>query len=87
MYDPTGISETATLTLRVQPNPAQEIVSLQLPENGMLEVYDLAGKLHLHQFLNAGLHSLHMAQLPTGMYLMKFRTAQGLYVAKVLLTD
>ena len=87
VYDPTGISETATLTLRVQPNPAQEIVSLKLPENGMLEVYDLAGKLHMHQFLNAGLHSLHMAQLPTGMYLMKFRTAHGLHVAKVLLTD
>ncbi len=67
----TGIDEIAPATLKVYPNPANDVLMIEgLPGNtaSMLQVYDLAGKLLLQQ---AESNNINIAQLAAGIYVVQ----------------
>jgi hypothetical protein len=68
---PTGIDEIAAATLKVYPNPATDVLTVDgLPGNiaNLLQVYDLAGKLILQQ---AESNKINIAELATGTYILQ----------------
>jgi hypothetical protein len=66
----TNINESTQQTLRLFPNPANELVSMDVPENGqaIVELYDMNGRLVLAKLLTPGLHRVEVAHLRAGNY-------------------
>ncbi|MGF1565036.1 MAG: T9SS type A sorting domain-containing protein, partial [Flavobacteriales bacterium] len=66
----TNINESTQQTLRLFPNPANELVSIDVPENGqaIVELYDMNGRLVLAKLLTQGLHRIEVAHLRAGNY-------------------
>jgi hypothetical protein len=66
----TNINESTQQTLRLFPNPANELVSMDVPENGqaIVELYDMNGRLVLAELLTPGLHRIEVAHLRAGNY-------------------
>jgi hypothetical protein len=83
----TGIAESATTTITVAPNPTTGTLTVQLPSGSgtqPLELFDTTGRSVLQQ--NAtGTTTLHLDQLPSGLYFLRCGTgaqAEVLRVAK-----
>ncbi len=66
----TNIAESAQNTVNVFPNPANEAVTVDIPENGqaIVEVYDAGGRLVIAKLFAPGRHVLDVAQLRVGNY-------------------
>ena len=91
--DPTTASEDdlrrAANKVVMYPNPARDIVTLQAEgQNNTIqafELYNLLGRLVQRQELD--LHTsqlrLNLNPLPTGLYLMKVKTANGIHTGKL----
>jgi hypothetical protein len=78
-----GVEEnTRALLFSVYPNPAGEVVFVQMPavnENGFVEIFDISGRLCLTQQIVPGttLLSLNIETLPAGTYIMRVTTTSG----------
>jgi hypothetical protein len=84
-----GTSEVqdANLTVSIFPNPAQDILHIDLAENAnslqKATITDLTGKTVLNQtFKAAGQNQLNVAKLPAGIYLLNLETEKGNVVKK-----
>lgn len=72
----TGISESRELTFSVAPNPAKETLHLNfkpLAENGVVNIFDVTGKLQLTQELKAAsaFTSVDVRTLNDGIYFVE----------------
>jgi hypothetical protein len=83
-YDPTGIPELPFSRLTLQPNPARDNMQVSVPEIGILEVRDLAGKCVKENNLQLGVNSISVNELAAGIYFFQFRSNTGVRVAKVI---
>lgn len=76
--------------LSLRPNPAKEHILLQfarpLGEEIHLEVYNLEGKSVLQEKLAANLnqHYIYCDDWISGLYLLRFRTKQGIYTKRLI---
>ncbi|MDX5396660.1 MAG: T9SS type A sorting domain-containing protein, partial [Hymenobacteraceae bacterium] len=83
-----GVAENP---LMVYPNPANEIVQVQLPEpqqqQTLLKLLDLQGRQVLVQTVEAGTTTatLHLQQLSKGCYLVQVQTPQQLWHQKLII--
>jgi hypothetical protein len=84
VYDPTGIPELPISRLALQPNPARDFIQVLVPELGVLEVLDLAGKRVKENKLLLGLNSISVNELAAGIYLFQFHSNSGVRIAKVI---
>lgn len=78
-----GVDDKILSQIRLSPNPAEELVRLQLPsgvELLALEVYDIAGKLLLNEFRNNQIQVAHLSQ---GIYLVRIKTSEGTITRKI----
>ena len=70
--EPDGISELASSPLRLFPNPSNGTVRVELPGAGKeplhLRVLDLTGRVVAQQLIDAQGTTLHLEQLPSGLY-------------------
>lgn len=84
--DDTGIhAESAPKGLKVWPNPAQELIQLELPGNemGQVSVSDLAGRRVMEMEQVPGNGVLDISSLGPGTYLLSIHTNQiPIYHAK-----
>ncbi len=83
-FDPTGIPELSIARLALQPNPASDFIQVSVPESGVLNVFDLAGKLIKEKIVQSGIHFIYVDDLAEGIYLFQFRSNSGLLIAKVI---
>jgi hypothetical protein len=67
------------------PNPAHDRIQLDLPGQGSSDVQllDLQGRLLLRRSLPAGQHDLPVADLESGVYLLRIQSAAGLHTHKL----
>jgi len=86
--------QTAAPTVLLFPNPAREVVQVQLEglEAGsiMLQVWDQAGRLVMHQNINyeAGItEQLSVQELPSGLYLLKATASGGEQITAKLMVQ
>lgn len=67
--------------LVIYPNPASNVFYLSVDDNefnnGILEIYDLTGRLKKQQILNLGSNSINIQELSSGMYLVRIKSAKG----------
>jgi len=75
----TTLSSAASLILF--PNPANEVVSIiinnQLVKNGMLEIYNLQGKLLKSIRLDVANNTINVQELDAGMYICRYNNDTG----------
>lgn len=66
----TGINESPESTIHLFPNPANDAVAVEIPENGqaIVEFYDGTGRLVLAKLLAPGRHRLEVTHLRVGNY-------------------
>jgi len=79
-----GISESKeniNKELVIYPNPAFDVFYLSVDDkdfsNGILEIYDLTGRLKNQQMLNIGRNSINIGELSSGMYLVRIKSSKG----------
>ncbi len=81
VYTAAGEAQAAVEQLRMYPNPAREWLNVELPQGGrgQLALYDAQGRLLKTQYLDAVPESwpLDVSALPTGMYLLLYRSEGG----------
>lgn len=72
----TGVEEGEKLSMRMAPNPASDVVSIQTVGEGDLLIRDLAGRVFFQD--KAGLRTdLTVADWPSGIYLVQVTGATG----------
>jgi hypothetical protein len=64
--------------ITIHPNPATEYIYIDSPEDGLLSVYTVLGKLKDNRPLKAGLTPLNITGYENGIYILKakFATAE-----------
>jgi hypothetical protein len=86
---PTGITEAFSNKLSVYPNPAQNMVYLNLPEaKGTIQIHltDLQGKTVLSRTLPASANlQLALPELAKGMYILKAEGGKQIYLQKIVI--
>ena len=70
--------------LEVSPNPFVDEVQVELPDAGVLEVYDLMGRLVFSEVMEEGVQSVDIHSLSAGSYFLLFKTAEVNYVERVV---
>jgi hypothetical protein len=74
----TGIEQPKVSSVRVYPNPAQDIVKIQSDENiQSVELYDLRGRLIKSENVDIQKHEMNINDLSKGIYLLKVNTSRS----------
>ncbi len=68
-------------TLKLYPNPAKN--HIRIDQAGIISIYSLAGKVILTKSVSAT-ETINIETLPTGVYLVKCKTAQGVFKGRLL---
>ncbi|MCS7297594.1 MAG: PKD domain-containing protein [Bacteroidia bacterium] len=67
----TALGRHPRETFRVYPNPCTEVVLLHLSTQAVVALYEGRGKLLWEGHFPAGIHSLNLSQLPSGLYFLR----------------
>lgn len=82
--DEMGVEEVLTSKISVYPNPAVDVVNVQLPAGMEVlssTIVDVTGKSMNAQFVNG---QINVSDLASGIYFLKLETNQGAYTQKVV---
>jgi hypothetical protein len=84
-----GIEEPKAEQLVLYPNPATDLISLQVPkeigENGLFQVFDLAGNLvHRETVSNSNLVQVDVSSLASGTYLVQLAGTNSVRTSKLI---
>jgi uncharacterized repeat protein (TIGR01451 family) len=71
--------------LSIFPNPTKGKLEVNVPEAGVLQLYNTKGEAVLTTRLEEGQQVLNFSQLPKGLYLIQFRNSGGQVSKKVIL--
>jgi hypothetical protein len=82
-FDNTGLA-TNLITeflesdlVKVFPNPTNGFINIDVTSNGVIKIYDLAGRLIITFSISKGTHNLDFSEYDKGSYIVKFMTALG----------
>lgn len=67
-----GVSENSNLEMKIFPNPAENMLWINLPEKGELKIYDAIGKIVISNSVIQGMQLLDIHNLSNGTYLLNF---------------
>lgn len=84
-----GTNDFAIDTFKMYPNPAQDLVSIALPNglnDGTAKIYDMLGKVVAKQVVSSNDTSIDISSLVSGSYLVVLRTEYG-NATKILLVQ
>ncbi len=81
--DCTGIGEDKAHSLKVYPNPARNVLNIQLPvgieTTGQIAVYNQYGQLVHHEVdihaMNGSVHQLNTSDMNSGLYIIRLTTS------------
>lgn len=83
---PVGVHELSSADLRVYPNPAQDVVTVELLNSSLTRVIitDITGKqLYDSEAINTMQHTMQLRELPGGVYLLHIKSDAGEGVRKL----
>ena len=83
----TSILNENSLDLIIYPNPAQDKLSIALPEglkDGLLSIFTMSGKLVLTQEVKETETIVNLESIETGTFLIKFSSKDTIYFGKVI---
>jgi len=73
----TDITSVDELLLTVSPNPSKGIVTIEIPEDGELNIYSIDGKTLISESVNVGDKTINA--IPTGIYMVKLQGNKSYY--------
>ena len=83
----TGIkANSAQKKILVYPNPAKEIINIELPsyEEAAIELFDITGKLIYTQQERSDHFQIDAGEFPEGMYVVKINAGEIVFVGRVV---
>ncbi len=82
----TSIHELNEQDIQVSPNPFSKELKINLGQihSGNIDVVSLIGELILSQQIQSGTVILNTQELPSGMYLLKVKSPDGIFVKRVV---
>ncbi|MDR0540876.1 MAG: glycoside hydrolase family 127 protein [Dysgonamonadaceae bacterium] len=83
----SGISESAGKEFSIFPNPVNNWLSINIPHNGQLAIFDTTGKQLYAADVFSGTTTLNTNRYETGIYLVKLVTNEGTSCARFLKQD
>ena len=83
MSSSVGIDEEAVFT-EVYPNPANEVLNINLLNPGKLLLFDIQGKVVLEKDLEVK-NKLDVSEIPAGLYIYEIETINGTAIGKVII--
>ncbi len=86
LFEPFGVEEYA-FGARIFPNPASEVVQIELPEPGLYtcSILSLDGKIIIREVLHSGNHSLDISALKPGTYVIALKTGGKFFSTKLII--
>ena len=90
MYLTTSVSTIDALPFNIYPNPAKNIVSIRIENNGnyKVEIYNGYGKVLLEDSLTSLHKTIEISTLPTGVYLVRISNEKSEYsIRKLVVID
>jgi len=81
---PTGVNDVSALATEVSvyPNPANNNITIQAPQNASIEISNIEGQLTGNFVMNNSKASLDVSAYPCGVYLVKVKTENGIAVKR-----
>ncbi len=88
-YTDDNVSDTPNLpvtvkALNMSPNPAFDIVQIQLEDEARLQVFNMQGQLMQQFTLQPGYMTVDLNNLPAGLYQVQAQTSEGYYAGKLV---
>jgi len=84
---PTGITNSVQSGIRLYPNPAKDLVTIQYPfeEEAELEIFNLHGIKVISTILNEGSTNLSISGLLSGTYLLKINGKETSFLQRLII--
>ena len=85
VYNPIlGVIEQQIPDFKVFPNPTADLLNLDTAnfQISELAIYDVLGSLVKQQTVTSAIHQISLAQLTSGVYLLKFSNAEGQHLIR-----
>jgi YVTN family beta-propeller protein len=80
---PTGINEIGlTGQIKVYPNPATNTITIESPQNAVIEITNIQGQLLKALAANSGNTNVDVSAFPSGVYIVEVKTKEGVAVKK-----
>ena len=79
---PSAIQQTNGIQLKIMPNPADSYIVLEGAEVLKAQIYNLSGTCVKET--GAGIHTIDIADLTPGMYLIRVTTAEGIATTRLM---
>ncbi len=87
--EPVGIVENSIDKLSIYPNPASDIITLDIGNNKLknasIEIIDLLGKSIFQNKMNQKVIKINLASFSKGVYLLKFSNDNGSSINKIVI--
>lgn len=69
----------------VYPNPANDMINIELKDIGKIEIIDLEGNvIYKKDILKAGVNEIDISQFSSGTYIIKYYSNQEVYFNKFI---
>ncbi len=79
----TGMDELVSV-IRIFPNPAADVLFLELPQNASVRITDMQGKLMLQQNYSNGNHQIDISGLKSGLYTVETISGNSVQKQKII---
>ena len=79
----TSVHDKNNMEIKLSPNPFDSHININIPENSLLYVYDLSGRLRKTVLLEQGMNTIPTGDLENGGYI--FKIIEGLIVYNKLM--
>jgi hypothetical protein len=74
------------LFLKVYPNPAKDILTIQTKEKGNLVLYDMKGQILIEKQIQDSQNKIDISRFASGLYILVFNTEKGQVYQKVIIS-
>lgn len=85
MIDFSGLNQLSSESIQVFPNPASTKLNIITTVEGLLDFYDVSGKLVLSQKVKKGDNDLNVSQLAIGTYSAHLISANGVNTIRIVI--
>ncbi len=72
------------MDIRIYPNPVSDYLYVDMPENGRIEIYSIAGRLIFAQNAEAGVKSIPVGEYGKGLYLIRIKSEEKIVNKKFI---
>ncbi|VBB48551.1 conserved hypothetical protein [uncultured Paludibacter sp.] len=87
LSDTRVISEKSTDKIILFPNPVSSNLKIDIPQQGIMTIYDVNGKLIYFKNVNSGMITVDTKTYTAGVYIIRLATKSGLSSARFLKKD